>query len=67
METVKFGIKSTEGNSQEEMLSNWSDELIKVLGNPKEQEQIRKVMQKGVKNAFTFEGLADDWREIWSR
>ena len=66
METVKYGIKSTAGSSQEEMLENWSDDLIRVLSNPKEQEQVRKVMQKGVRD-FTFEKLAEDWRKIWNR
>ncbi len=67
METVKFGIKTTSGKDSDEILSNWSDDLIKVLSDTRGQDQVRAVMQEKTKHMFEFGTLAEEWRKIWTK
>lgn len=66
-ETVKYGVKISNGQNEGEILSNWADALIQVLKDTKGQEQFRKVMQKGIKDTFNYEKLAKSWVEIFER
>jgi len=65
-ETVKYGIKISNGQNSEEILNNWADALIQILKDTKGQEQFRKVMQKGVKDIFNYQKLAKQWIGVFN-
>jgi hypothetical protein len=60
-ETVKYGMKVSNGKNVEEILSNWSDVLIKILKDTKGQEQFRKMMMKQSDKIWSYEELAKSW------
>lgn len=62
-ETVKYGVKVRSGDNAGEILNKWADTLIRTLQDVEGQEQVRKVMQKGVENCFDYKSLAEDWQE----
>lgn len=64
-ETVKYGVKISNGKNQEEILGNWSDALIRILKDTKGQEQFRKVMMRGSKDIWSYKGLASQWKGIF--
>lgn len=62
-ETVKYGVKVTDGNNLGEILSSWSKHLIDILQRPKDAEALRRLM---IKNSdFSFKQLAKDWEAQW--
>jgi hypothetical protein len=66
-ETVKYGVKVSHGKNSEEILNSWADELIKVLNDPKGQEQFRKVMMNLSKDIWSYKSLAADWVKIFEK
>jgi glycosyltransferase involved in cell wall biosynthesis len=64
-ETVKYGVKVSHGKNSEDILNNWADELIKILNDPKGQEQFRKVMMNLSKDVWNYETLAKSWIKIF--
>jgi glycosyltransferase involved in cell wall biosynthesis len=64
-DTVKYGIKVSNGKSPEEILDNWADALIQVLNDPTGQEQFRKVMMEKSKSVWSYESLVKDWIDIF--
>jgi glycosyltransferase involved in cell wall biosynthesis len=66
-ETVKYGIKVSNGKTPEEILNNWANGLIMVLKDSNGQEQLRKVMMKKVENIFNYENLAKSWIDIFNK
>lgn len=66
MDTVEYGVKVSTGKKSEEILDNWANMLIRILKDPKGQEQFREVMMKKSKD-FDFESLAKSWEDTWTR
>lgn len=65
-ETVRYGIKIGRAQNEQELLDKWTYSVIKVLNDTKGQEAMRRVMQNGVKDSFTYEGLAKDWEGVFN-
>ena len=60
-ETVQYGVKVQGDIYDEETKNKFKDELIKMLKDPKRQEEIRKEMMPWAVNKFSWSKISDQW------
>lgn len=66
-ETVKYGMKFGRAKDNGELLKMFTKGLIKALKDHKGQEAMRKLMMKNAPEMFSFEGLAKQWQEVFTK